>query len=124
MIKIISILFSCSLLAVEPWTKTDTIFFLSYVASEMVDWTQTSRIHRYPSLKESNPELGPYPDQGQINRHFAKHIAMDLAIASCLRLTLPAKYSRWFLGISTACEIRCIVINHNNGIRISGGFYF
>jgi hypothetical protein len=114
------------LLAQDPhsWGTTDTLFASAYVAASWADWNQTSQIHRYPTLRESNPALGHNPTQAQINRHFVKCTLSDLAVAYLLRKICPAWVSRGYLSCCLAIEAECVRTNLYNGIQIRIGGKF
>lgn len=119
-------LFCCSTLLSQDrdWNKVDTAIAAVYVASELADWSQTSQIHKYPNLWESNPALGEHPTQAQINNHFFRCIVTDVAIAYLLRRVAPKWVSRSFLIALTIRETSCIQNNYRNGIKIKLGFTF
>ncbi len=99
----------------DTWTKTDTAIYVWGAVATIFDWRQTQQIATEPwNYRESNPLLGPHPDNGQVNRYFAFNM---LLLQPAILYFLPADYRRYFLGGNASLETFVVFKNKDNGLN-------
>ncbi len=113
-IMLLSILISGC--ASDPWTKTDTIFELVYVASIAADAYTTTEIQHHPDIKERQPVtrfiLGDNPSTSETWQYFAVLGLSHYLIAR----SLPASWRRWWQVGGTSYHGYMVYRNCDTGL--------
>ncbi len=105
--------------ALDPWTKTDTAFQLTWTAMHVLDWSQTRRIAKEPDrFCELNPILGRHPTTRQVDRYMAAGTVLNAAVA----YALPKPYRRAWQIVSIGMTGYCVTLNFRIGL--DGGDWF
>ena len=116
---LITLLLCCSLRAADPWTKEQVYWELGYQAVLLVDWRQTSNIHKTwgdnPEIRthnggeliERNPLLGRRPKQSTINKVCISSAVGHLLISNYLHTKWRTRWQK------VTFAIEAIVITDN-----------
>ncbi|MFH1528769.1 MAG: hypothetical protein ABIG69_19365 [Bacteroidota bacterium] len=112
--KLLIILLICLMptisFAKDVWTKKDSAYQGTLLTLMAVDWLQTKEIARNPKYYETNPILGKYPNQNEVDFYFFSTAILHTGIA----YYIPKEYRRWwqyvFIGIQTTCVLNNISI--------------
>lgn len=113
-ISLIIFLFTSLALASDHWTKTDSLYQISYSLLHVMDWGQTLEISRNPDRwEETNPILGEHPSTGSVNTYFATTLLAHAAIS----YLLPGEYRRIWQVLWIGIEGGTVVRNYSIGIR-------
>lgn len=107
-------------LLVADWGQTRDLIVSNDTCQKWVDNPTSqgigTRLESYPCRrKESNPILGDYPTQKEVDQYFALAI---LGTAG-LSYVLPQTYRRFFLGGVIALQSYVVLKNHQVGLRIN-----
>jgi hypothetical protein len=107
-------------LSAQDWSTEDTKREVAFQMLLLVDWKQTSEIHRTISketgkyLLESNEILGERPPQRRINQYFATCAVGHLVVSRLLH----GKYRIAWQHATITLEGFVVVGNASAGIRI------
>lgn len=105
-------------LSAQEWATRDTALEVACQVALLVDWKQTSEIHRVrlpngASAIESNRILGQHPTQATINQYFMACSVGHLVVSASLPTNLRNYWQAATLSVS------CYWIGHNRAIGIS-----
>lgn len=113
--KILVVAFiSISCYANESWSNKDKILEGVFVTSIVMDWDQTSQIHK-ENRHEINSILGPHPEQSTINTYFISSALLHIIIAD----QLYDKYRTAWQAIWIGAEVTTVQRNYKLGIRFN-----
>lgn len=101
-------------LTAQTWNTTDVALESAYQAALLVDWRQTSDIHRYPHAYERNPILGQHPSQSSINGYFAASALGHLAVSHLL----SGKARTAWQGATIGVELYWVGRNKSLGLSV------
>ena len=77
------------------------------------DWIQTREIARNPNYYETNPLLGKYPSQNDVNKYFIASIAITNVVGELL----PPKLGNYFYFSVAAVETVQVTKNMRIGVQ-------
>jgi len=97
----------------DPWTKTDTALLTTGLGLKAVDYMQTKEIARNPAYWETNPWLGPDPEQNHVDLWFLGSALVQGGVA----WLLPADWRKAWLGGWIGISGRNVIHNHRIGVR-------
>lgn len=119
---VVGLFYSLPAVAADPWTKVQVAQQIGFTVLLAADWGQTKDIKNHPNIYESNPILGPYPTDSEIDRYFAT-AAVGHALVAHL---LPSRrIARWLPNITwrdawqhvwIACEAMAVENNYSLGV--------
>jgi len=113
---VVTLLFSLTLNAADPWTKTQIGLEAGYQVALLCDWRQTSNMHRtwhgYDAgeSQEGNPLLGKHPSQASINQTVVACAVGHLLVSHFL----PSPWRYTWQGVSLAVEISVVSWNQRD----------
>lgn len=110
------ILTSANSYAFDKWTKTDTIFQLTYSVIHIVDWGQTlNTAKNYDKFYEKNKILGTHPSTNNVHKYFLITLVGHAAIS----YVLPHPYRRYWQFIWIGFQLGNVAANYNAGVNIN-----
>lgn len=98
----------------DMWTKKDTTYQAVCLTLKAVDWLQTKEIARNPNYYETNPVLGKYPSQNEVDIYFLSTAIIHTGIA----YYLPKEYRRIWQCIFIGIQAGHVSHNINTGVKI------
>ncbi|MDD5048442.1 MAG: hypothetical protein PHH09_05880 [Methanoregulaceae archaeon] len=113
-VVILMVCFSLPVYA-DKWTKEDMAWQGAALLAIGVDWLQTKEIARNDEYTETNPILGDYPSQNDVDLYFLGCGIVHTAIS----YYLPKKYRRYWQCVWVGIEVGHISHNINAGVRIN-----
>ena len=92
---IISIVFLISLnsCAFDKWTREDKILQGIQLGVQGIDWLQTKEIARNDDFYETNPQIGKYPTQWEVDRYFI----ISAGVGVLATHVLPQEWRKYWL---------------------------
>ena len=100
--------------AADDFTPAQKYLSAAALAVTVLDWRQTSDIHRHAGMYEMNPLLGRHPTQAEINRYFGLGMLATAAIV----YYLPSKYRTAALTFYVVTETAVVGHNVSMGLRV------
>jgi len=101
-------LFSFSAMADTDWTR------VAMNTATVLDWAQTRAIARDGTHYETNPIIGKYPSDADVNRYF---IAALLTYNLVGEYLIDEKYQAYFYGGVLVVHGQATMHNYNAGVR-------
>lgn len=105
---------SITCMASEPWSNKDVTLETGCLLSLAADWRQTSEIHKFSNIHETNSIMGTHPEQSTINQYFLACGLLHGLIADQLHGNWRTAWQCVIFGV----EIAQVEKNYKIGLRI------
>ena len=98
----------------DKWTREDKLLQCTQLTVQGIDWLQTKEIADNPDYIETNPRLGEYPTQWEVDRYFLASAGLGVMITA----VLPQEWRKYWLSFRIGVSSAKVEHNYNIGIRI------
>ena len=98
----------------DKWTREDKILQCTQLIVQGLDWQQTKEIARNDDFYETNPMIGEYPTQWEVDRYFLISASTGMLVSH----VLPQEYRKYWQMFWIGSSSSSVFHNYNVGIRI------
>ncbi len=98
----------------DKWTRGDKILQGMQLGVQGVDWLQTREIARNDDFYETNPRIGKYPTEWEVDRYFIMSAGFGMLVTHIL----PQEGRKYWLSFRIGVFSQAAIHNYNIGIRI------
>ena len=98
----------------DKWTKEDKILQGTQLFVQGIDWLQTREVADDPEHYESNPNIGKYPTEWEVDRYFIMSAGLGMLVTHIL----PQEHRKYWLSFRIGTSSSLVMHNYNIGIRI------
>ena len=95
--------------AADDWSARDAALESVYIGTLIIDAKQTMTVRDNPTIRESNPVLGPRPSEAKVKNYFTASALIHMAVTDAL----APRYRPYFQVGFILYEARAINRNRN-----------